>query len=155
MTMTSSGSDELSPGDWNYPPDSDDDNDDTLSANTSLLTSWSIVIVAFLVGGLGSVFAIPSSNFLSFLFFGCIVASPFWILFTESGAEWYRKEVMNSNSSQTQNTDTTTSSDNTIICMSCGWQNGQENNFCHDCGVALDDSSAEVEAAKADSTDGA
>ncbi|OYR50040.1 hypothetical protein DJ74_06730 [Halorubrum sp. Ea8] len=135
--MTSSDSDEVSPGDWNYRHDTNND-DETLSANTDALTSWGIVIIAFLVGGIGSVVIIPSSNFLSFLFFGSLVASPFWIIFTELGATWFMNRVVESGSNQSNQTNNTTKeSRNKIICQDCGWQNTQENNYCHDCGTEL------------------
>lgn len=144
--MTNSDTEELSPGDWNYRHG--DNDDDSLSANTGPLTSWAIVIGAFLVGGIGSVLVVPSSNFVSFLFVGCIVASPFWFLFTESGARWYMSEVADSDSGQsTQSVDLPTESAETkIICQSCGWQNTYENNYCHDCGDELKESTEEEDA---------
>lgn len=113
--------------------------EETLSADTDPLTSWGIVLFAFFVGGTASAVAISSSNFLSFLFFGCLVASPFWIIFTESGAKWYMVKVVQSDSSQsTQTNYTSKKSRHKIICKDCGWQNTHENNYCHDCGTELD-----------------
>lgn len=144
--MTNSDSEELSSGDYRHGNDGDSDTD-TLSANTDPLTSWGIVIGAFLVGGIGSVLVVPSSNFLSFLVVGCVLASPFWFLFTESGARWYMSEVANSGSEQsTQSVNLSTESAETkIICESCGWQNTQQNNFCQDCGTELDDSTEDAD----------
>lgn len=123
--------------------------EETLSADTDPLTSWGIVVFAFFVGGTASAVAISSSNFLSFLFFGCLVASPFWFIFTESGAQYYMDNIENSNQS-TQTSHTSASSQTNVICQSCGWQNSQDNNFCHDCGAELGDVSGET---KTESTD--
>ncbi|AAG19404.1 hypothetical protein PNP59_13840 [Halobacterium salinarum] len=135
--MTNSDSDDLSPGDWNYSHDTNED-DETLSANTDTITSWGIVITAFIVGGIVSAVIIPSSNFVSFIFFGCLVASPFFFIFTESGAKWYMQKIVKSDSDQLNLTNSTPKqSRKKIVCQDCGWQNTQENNYCHDCGNEL------------------
>ncbi len=125
----------------NLPKMSDQTTDDeTLSANTDPVTSWGIVSGFFLLGGLGSTLLIDGGNFVSFILVGCLVASPFWIILTESGAEWYAKEVMDSSPEdlkKSSDTSTSTKSRSNVICQACGWQNSSENNYCHDCGEEL------------------
>jgi len=116
-------------------------NDETLSANTDPATSWGIVIGFFLLGGLGSTLLLDGSNFVSFIITGCLVASPFWLIFTESGAEWGVENLMDStpeNVKQTSDSKTSTESRSNVVCQTCGWQNSRENNYCHDCGEELD-----------------
>ncbi|WP_425492012.1 zinc-ribbon domain-containing protein [Haloplanus salinarum] len=71
------------------------------------------------------------------MIFGYLGAIPFYAFLTKSGSKWRNnvKSYLNS-SSQTQIKKTTRKKQ---ICSSCGWQNSQENNFCHDCGTELGD----------------
>lgn len=109
-----------------------------LSADTDPLTSWAIVISVFLLGGIGSTLLITDSNLVTFTIVGCLVAFPVWVVFTESGAEWWVKEVMDSNSQELKQSSDTMKSRSNIICQTCGWQNNHENNYCHDCGAELE-----------------
>lgn len=58
------------------------------------------------------------------------------LVLTENGREFMKlvhEEIQEGNQSQKK----TTRSKPKRICSSCGWQNPQENSFCHDCGSEL------------------
>jgi hypothetical protein len=112
--------------------------EDGNAANIRPAYAWIIVLSVFSTSGMITNSQIPSGNFLSFLFVGGLVAMPFWVVLTESGAEWAMKAGDNSSTgNNTQSVDLNSSSGDTSICSNCGWQNPHENNFCTDCGSEL------------------
>lgn len=121
-----------------------------LTADNNPVVSWIIIITAFIFGGVGSLLLVPSSNFVVFVVIGCVIASPFWILLTESGAQWFMNKTNDSKSHQSQTINTASSSSREIACHNCGWQNTVENNFCYDCGAELElpDDNPDSQAAK-------
>jgi len=51
--------------------------------------AWVIVGLVFVISGSIANSQIQSGNFISFLFVGGLIAMPFWITLTDSGAEWF------------------------------------------------------------------
>lgn len=100
-------------------------------------TSWGIVIGFFLLGGFGSLAIVPDSNFVSFIFAGCLVTFPFWAIFTESGARWAEDVTNSSDSNRTTQIQKNPEPSKESVCQNCGWQNADDNNFCHDCGKEI------------------
>ncbi|GGI95000.1 hypothetical protein GCM10008995_01510 [Halobellus salinus] len=121
-----------------------------LTADNNPVVSWIIIVVFFTIGGVGSLLLVPNSNFVVFVVIGIVIASPFWILLTESGAQWFMNKTNDSKSNQSQTINTTSTSDREITCHNCGWENPVENNFCYDCGEELElpDDNPDSQAAK-------
>lgn len=112
--------------------------DDTLSADIRPSYAWPIVISVFIIGGLFYALQSPSPDLIFFALVGGVAALPFWIILTESGAEW-AMEISNQSgsSSSSQSVSVGSKKDKSLVCTSCGWQNSQTNNYCNDCGEEL------------------
>ncbi|WP_277541311.1 hypothetical protein [Haloarcula laminariae] len=109
------------------------------SANIKPIYGWVIVISVFFMSGLIINSQIQSGNFLSFLVVGGIIAMPFWIILTDSGATW----LMNATSASSDSSSIHTTINNNvaqdkIVCSFCGWQNLTTNNYCMDCGEKIE-----------------
>ena len=112
--------------------------EDGPSADIRPAYGWLITISAFLISGTIVNSQLQSGNFLSFLFVGGIVAMPFWVILTDSGAEWAMEAISESNNN-IGGSSSTTSSEAKQICSDCGWQNPRTNNYCTDCGRELNE----------------
>lgn len=130
--------------------DYDNSEKEGLTSDNNPVVSWMIITIVFTIGGVGSLLLIPSSNFVVFVVIGIVIASPFWILLTESGAQWFMNKTNDLKSNQSQTVNDTSSLNKKIACHNCGWQNTVENNFCYDCGAELEllDDNPDSQAAK-------
>jgi ribosomal protein L40E len=108
---------------------------ETFTEKTSAQAQWTIVAVAFLIGGILGAVSNPTQPATGFFVIGGIFAGVAWAFATESGKE-FREEVQE-NMDEAQQQQASSSSQPKRICSECGWQNPQSNNYCHDCGSEL------------------
>jgi hypothetical protein len=124
------------------PPDNQTSSEATSSTFTDtgriedIHSGWIAAGVAFIIGGVLGVVTNPQNPIAGFLagsiFFGACV----WPFATPSGKEYMKKKSSNSSQNQHQSVG---KNNNEIkrACPSCGWQNPQRNNYCHDCGTKI------------------
>lgn len=95
-----------------------------------------ILIGSFLVGGILGAIANPASAGSAFFVVGIFFAGIAWTFATEEGKE-FRKEFKKNMDDAQQTQQQNSSSAPSIVCSNCGWQNPEDNNYCHDCGEEI------------------
>lgn len=110
-----------------------------LDDEQKLLAGGIVGFLGFLAGALASPESAVSSGF-AFAGVGVIAT---WMMVADTGVA-FRRSLDDGSGSESQQQQQVSvgggkSKKKMQICRNCGWQNPQDNNYCHDCGDELTD----------------